>query len=306
MSYMSQRDDLPVIHTKRPDLLPETVAYTIGGGLVPGTADSPDTPKPDLSDLEGLKLTTRLPNGLTVRADAMARWVAHGASLSDAFRAAYADRKNNPAVITNLANMKAKHPSFAPAVANYREKLRDNHSQNSISLVDFVKGRLVLEAQRAKSDAGRIAALRLLGQTESLFTTVHKTERTLDPVQLEGLKAKLDQRLKHALARLGGRPLSSGDTSIEPSGAVLGLPGPRSGGNPLSASGSHAQTTDTNPSRSPGPFSTGSSLLLDAGEPLSGAGPSALGPIPPGSHPVREPNRAIIPPSVWSFLQGTR
>lgn len=193
---------LPVIQTDTPHALPPMYAYRIGQGMVASLPMNPDHAPPRVVALPTPTGARRTVNGLTARADAMARWVAHGATLTDAMRMAYRSTATGLALTRSAARV-ARNPKWRSAVDQYAAKMAEERKQASIPVHDFVMLRLAHEAQTAKTDAARVASLRLLGMTEGMFTTVHKRETTLDPKQLDQLKAKLDQRLRDTLARLG-------------------------------------------------------------------------------------------------------
>ena len=143
-----------------------------------------------------------LANGLTPRADAMARLVARGATLSDAYRAAYQTKSDlTPEQATYAAYRITHKPVWSSAIGLYREEMERKRSQAVVNMRDFVLGRLTLEAQTAGESSSRIRALELLGKTEALFTDVRRTERSINPKDLEALKTQLYQRLSTALGR---------------------------------------------------------------------------------------------------------
>lgn len=224
---MTQNQRLTLGPRMLPQSLPSSVVYTIGGAIVPDLPRYPDADMPEHVDIpDAPRGKATLHNGLTARADAMARWVAAGATLADAYRNAYSPpASKTPAAIQRSATLITCKPKWTVALQYYREERQAKQSQTSIPVADFVKGRLVLEAQHARQDSARIQALRLLGMTEGLFTTVHKTERTLDPAQLASLKDKLDQRLRSVLGRLGGTFHNASYTALDASDPISSVSG---------------------------------------------------------------------------------
>jgi len=143
-----------------------------------------------------------LANGLTPRADAMARLVARGATLSDAYRAAYQSKPDlAPIQASQAANRICHKPEWRGAIDQYRREMEAKRAQAVVNMRDFVLGRLTMEAQTAGESSSRIRALELLGKTEALFTDVRRTERSINPKDLEALKTQLYQRLSTALGR---------------------------------------------------------------------------------------------------------
>ena len=160
-----------------------------------------------------------LANGLTPRADAMARLVARGATLSDAYRAAYQSKPDLPPMQATNAAYRITHKStWGPAIDRYRAEMEGKRSQAVVNMRDFVLGRLTLEAQTAGESSSRIRALELLGKTEALFTDVRRTERSINPRDLEALKTQLYQRLSTALGRYNpSLSLGTGTANSPPS-----------------------------------------------------------------------------------------
>lgn len=272
---------LPIIHTDNPQGLPPVYAYRIGQGMVAPLPANPDHDPPKVVVLPKAGQARKTTNGLTARADAMARWVAHGASIADAMRMAYRSKKTGSA-LTAQAGRVARNPKWRAALALYVERIQEERRQATVGMRDFVTLRLAHEAQTAKTDAARVASLRLLGMTEGMFTTVHKRETTLDPKQLDQLKAKLDQRLRETLARLGGAAVPVHGPDPEAIEAEILPPEGYSSGDPLVASGSHATMPDT----IVGTQSPHSPAPLPGLGPLPDGSPLAVGPSPGGSHPA--------------------
>lgn len=178
------------------------VVYTVGGGLIPALPADPDLPRAlTATTVHGGK-NRRLANGLTRRADIMARLMARGAGTSAAYRAAYNGYDHDPIRVSDRANKITQHAAFSSVVSRYRATLEHEARQQAIGLGDFVKSRLVHEAQRARNDGARIRALELLGKTEGMFMDVRRTEKALSPKDLGALKSELNQRLRDHLLRV--------------------------------------------------------------------------------------------------------
>lgn len=182
--------------------LPASVVYTLGGRLLAHIPVDPDIPAPILgsSSTGGQR---RLANGLSPRADCMARLVARGVSGSDAYRAAYGEKGRDPRTIAARAVKIMGYPRMGTVCSDYRDRMEREQQQATVGMRDFVTGRLVHEAQTADNAPSRIRALELLGKTEAMFTDVRRTERAINPKDLEKLKNQLEQRLRAALVRLG-------------------------------------------------------------------------------------------------------
>lgn len=182
------------------EMLPNRVAYVIGGGLIPHMPADPETEAALL-----VQVTTpysgKLPNGLSPRADCMARLIARGVSGADAYRASFGKPGTPRSVVARSWSI-TRAERFRRAVLGYREMLARERLQTSYGIRDFVLSRLTLEAQTAPETSSRIRALELLGKTEALFTTVTRHENVIDPASLNALKAQLEQRLRSALTRL--------------------------------------------------------------------------------------------------------
>lgn len=246
---------LPVYAVAKPQALPIRVVYHLGGSLAAAQEVAPIRPgiapptevvvEPSMIDRRAIKKV----NGLTPRQDAMARWVAHGATIADAYRLAYRPTRTEPRVTSNHAARVSVHPKFRNAVMVYENAIENESRQQSVSTQDFVKGRLVIEAQDAPQAQARLKALELLGKTEGMFLNVTKTETKMDEFQLETLKTKLEQRLSDVLTRLGvGQVLDSepavssrnAENPLEKTQAI-----PLEGGTPLKEDGSHPPPAHT-------------------------------------------------------------
>lgn len=266
---VSNGEAIRTLGLRNPRRLPARVVYSLDGGLVPETVDSPDHASPVHADVTATgKLQSRRTNGLTVKADAMARWMAHGATASDAFRAAYKPHPTMaPHRVAHRANVIMNRPAFTVTLERHSERLEEEGRQTTFMMRDFVKARLVLEAQNARQDSARIQALKLLGQTEGMFTTVHRNERSVNPAELAELKAKLEQRLRATLARLGQSvgPMDGTEQAAIPA-LETASPDPHPPGNPLCASGSPHEKIYTIPLKQP---------LGLGGPPLSAGTPSS-------------------------------
>lgn len=213
-------------------------------------------PDPDLPPVQirELRKGNRAPNGLLPRTDAMARMMARGVQGTVAYRACF-----NASCEPRMASVKAWRiagfPKFRAALDMYRERMEDMQRQHTIGMRDFVLGRLTHEAQRAPEAAARIKALDLLGKSEGMWTTVHRTEKALSPKDITELKAQLDHRLRHALSRLNPRIAaalshdtgSGGPSTSREDGAATPTPG----ASPLISMGSHPKPTILSPSDAP-------------------------------------------------------
>jgi hypothetical protein len=203
------------------DMLPASVVYVEGGKLIPALPHDPDLPDV-LTAAANIKGWRKLKNGLAPRTDIMARLMARGVQGVAAYRTAF-NRSDEPIQASTKAWRIIGKPRFAAALRAYREILERESRQRAVEVADYVKGRLVQESQTAKESAARIKALQLLGQTEGLFTTVHRTEKVMDAAQLHTMKAQLYQRLRQAMAVSGHTPQASlsHDTG---SGSGTGIP----------------------------------------------------------------------------------
>lgn len=219
---------------RQPQTLPANVVYTVNGGLMPDIPPSPDMLPQCPIDWHTPAQHIRRVYGLSPRADAMARFVAHGVTLSDSYRAAY--RANAlPLTISRRANSIATSDRFKASVHWYSSALDRIATQRTVNMVDYVKSRLVLESQHADVSGSRIRALELLGKTESMFIDVKRTERVLDATQVASLKVQLEQRLRTVLARLGSGPSRDPGTEADHEGGIESLDsGPHAVLSPLS------------------------------------------------------------------------
>lgn len=206
--------------------LPDKVVWSIGGGLIPFIPSDPALPASTPVLVKGKPTQAWMAKGLTPRADCMARLVARGVAISDAYRASYG-HTGNPRVISVRANGISRTGRFASAVHGYRARLEEEAKQAVYGVQDFVMSRLVLESQTADSAAARIRATELLGKTEAMFTDVKRTERTLSKADAKSLKAQLEQRLMAALSRVSPalRASLSHDTGTGLSPMDAGNPG---------------------------------------------------------------------------------
>lgn len=220
---------------RQPQTLPANVVYTVNGGLMPDIPPSPDMLPALPHDWHTPSHRVHRIYGLSPRADAMARFVAHGVTTSDAYRAAYQCSDPRPGRISQRADTIARSPRYRSAIAWYRGELDRLTAQRVVSMVDYVKSRLVLESQHADVSGSRIRALELLGKTESMFIDVKRTERVLDATQVASLKVQLEQRLRTVLARLGSVPSRDTGTEADHEGGIESLDsGPHAVLSPLS------------------------------------------------------------------------
>lgn len=181
------------------EALPARVIYT-PTGMVPQVPVDLDMPAPVTVAATGSMRGHKLANGLTRKADAMARMVARGIAAVDAYRAVYGI-STDPKGDTQRASRIACTGKFGAVVIDYRNRLLSDGRQNHIRMRDFVLGRLTLEAQTARESGSRIRALDLLGKSEGMWTTVHRTEKSMTPKDMKELKGQLEQRLRAALSK---------------------------------------------------------------------------------------------------------
>lgn len=245
------------------NVLPASVVYQIGGTLVPSLPADPDLPPPRVVRCKGANGQHWLVNGLTPRADAMARLVARGVGPSAAYRAAYSVTDTPPGRVAQQANRIASTARFAQRTNEYRRAMEESERQSRIGIRDFVLGRLTLEAQSAPEAAARIKALDLLGKTEGMFTSVHRTEKSINPKDLANLKDQLEQRLRLALLKYNpSLSLASGPATGPPEAVAIGPAGPHTPIAPLEANGDPSEAAILIPSSnspiSPAPVSSGS------------------------------------------------
>lgn len=176
----------------------------------------------------------------------MARLMARGLGGVAAYRVAFG-RSYEPIRASSKAWRIAGTQRFKVAMGAYRTILERESRQRAVGMRDFVLGRLTIEAQTAPESAARIKALDLLGKTEGMFTTVHRTEKTMDAVQLQAMKAELYQRIRATLGH-AGRAMPA--TLSHDTGRESGTPLPQEThprGIPLITSGSHPEPGDTIP-----------------------------------------------------------
>lgn len=214
------------------EALPVSVVYTMGGTLLAHLPVDPDIPSPvHIGDIQA-QGRKRLTNGLTPRADCMARLMARGVSGSDAYRAAYGDKGRTPHTIAARVNQIMGYATMATVVRDYRERMERERQQATVGMRDFVTGRLVHEAQTADNAPSRIRALELLGKTQAMFTDVKRTERAINPKDLDKLKGQLEQRLRSALSRLVPGLSHTSGTAISPESGGNEVPATPPGGQP--------------------------------------------------------------------------
>jgi hypothetical protein len=213
------------------------IVYLPGGTLMPKVPLDLDIPPAQISG--EIRTGRTLANGLTPRADAMARLVARGATLSDAYRAAYQARPDiAPQQVTYAVQRISHKAGWGNAVGLYRRGMEEKRAQAVVNMRDFVLGRLTMEAQTAGESSSRIRALELLGKTEALFTDVRRTEKSINPKDLEALKTQLYQRLSTALGRYNpALSLGIGTVNSPPSATAeeKGSREPHPPGSPLAA-----------------------------------------------------------------------
>lgn len=252
--------------------LPDRVVYVTGGNLVPYIPADPAIPptvtatgKPPYIVRNG-----RLANGLSPKADCMARLMARGVSGVDALRAAYGVSGTPPRLATRASQV-VMRPGMREAIANYRASAEREREQEAFGMRDFVLSRLTLEAQTAKQDTARIQALKLLGQSEAMWTSVQRTEKTIDQKDLQALKAQLEQRLRHAVQRLMPHQTMGLSQGLGTgNGLETGQTGPHPGISPLIEHEGPTTSGDTNP-LTPPPIFHGSPREMEAGDFLLGS-----------------------------------
>lgn len=242
---MARRKALPLIPvneatSKSPDELPARVIYSLRrDALVPAPGLDPDMPTPEFKLVA--KQPGKLANGLTYRADAMARMVARGVPATEALRSIYPVRPGlAPKYVAERAFRITRSETFDRVLTGYREELREQGAQAIVSIRQFVMSRLVQEAQDAKADASRVRSLELLGKTEGMFTDVKRVEHIQDG-RIDELKQRLSARLEQIMTRFAPMSPSHGDdiATIQPQ--------PHPPSTPLISSGSHPEKLHMNP-----------------------------------------------------------
>jgi hypothetical protein len=213
------------------------IVYLAGGTLMPRLPVDLDIPPVTISG--EIRTGRTLANGLTPKADAMARLVARGATLSDAYRAAYQARPDiAPQQVTYAVQRISHKAGWGNAVGLYRRGMEEKRAQAVVNMRDFVLGRLTMEAQTAGESSSRIRALELLGKTEALFTDVRRTEKSINPKDLEALKTQLYQRLSTALGRYNpalSLGIGTANNPQSPTAEEKGSREPHPPGSPLAA-----------------------------------------------------------------------
>lgn len=271
-----QRDMIqPVIVSGTPETLPARVVYTLDGNLVSAMPGDLDLPPPEYVTVPYRK--GRLPNGLTQRADAMARMMARGLEASNAFRDAYNERQSNPRRVATRAMHVMRHPCFESVRGRYVWEMRKEQAQRIIPMKTYVIGKLVDESQMAEQASARIRALELLGKSVSLFTDVRRVE-TFTSDDVSKLKEQLFQRLTDVAQRMRMTP-SQGDN------AVSSLAEPTGYGLPVVAAGPIQPEPITN---------TKAQFLLSPLGPLSSEDPSGWGAIWGGLPEVENPIPEVL------------
>ena len=229
--------------------------YMPEGNLAPAIPYDPDIPPAEL--LPGwVTVRGRLPNGLSRRADLMARLMARGVQAVAAYRAAF-NASGEAIRDAKRAWRIGRTPRFRAELGSYRERLQRERRQASLGMREFVLGRLALEAQHASESSARIKALDLLGKSEALWTTVHRTEKTISPKDMQSLRVQLEQRLRDAMLKLNSRlqgqavahshDTGSGQAAAGPQAGDETAGGPHPPGSPLILNGFPSKTFDTIP-----------------------------------------------------------
>ena len=205
------------VYPASPKLLPARVVYTMDGELIAAPSSDPDLPPPVYATVPTLRGLTRLENGLSPRADIMARYVARNEPISDAFRAAYDAGHLSPSLVAFRSARVSRVQQFDNAVASYRVEMEREQKQTVVSMRNFVTGTLVKEAQSADVASARIRAAELLGKTQGMFVDVKRVE-TFTSSDVSKMKAQLNQRLSELLATFAPRlSPSHGDNPDTPS-----------------------------------------------------------------------------------------
>ncbi len=265
----------PVMVEGRPDILPARVVYTLDGNLVSAMPGDIDLPPPEYVTVPYRR--GRLPNGLTLRSDAMARMMARGYEGTRAYRDAYNDRRTVPRVVTERVLRIVSYPAFKPVCDTYRYEMQREQAQRVIPIKTYVTGRLVDESQMAEQASARIRALELLGKSVSLFTDVRRVE-TFTSSDVDRMKTELYQRLNTLAQRMRISP-SQGEITDS------GLAEPTYTPSPLVGMGPIQREPITN-TLSSGPNSS-SGTPSGSPEDLSGWGdvwaPEVANPSPEGS-----------------------
>jgi hypothetical protein len=284
---------LPVAidNTSRPgsaSKLPDKTVYHTGGILLPDNIpNDPDIIAEEISETnpQWLIYGKRCANGLRPRHDLMARLMARGLSVADSYRAAY-NRYDLPAItVSQRAASVTKHAKFIGVLNQLRADYEQKSLQNAISVVDFVKGRLVLEAQSARNDGARIRALELLGKTESMFVDVKRNEN-VNVADLDKLKAQLEQRLRGILKNYSnvssleqGTAIPAETQRYNVTDAEIVQPEPHAPITPLLGTGFPSQKIDTIPPTQSGPIHPNSMENTPTVNDSAGYDPDFSGPL---------------------------
>jgi hypothetical protein len=200
-------------------------------------------------------------NGLTPRQDAMARWIAAGSSISDAYRAAYCTTTGDTKQIADHASHVAGKPPLPAVVAGYRREWAEASQYKAIDVRNTVMSGLhSIATDTGMPPAVRVRALELLGKTEALFTDVRRVERTSDS-DAKALKSLLEQRLS-AYLRHQRKAVPLAATTVAVNSTELALEEPHPMGTPPLQRGGPAHVDVTNQLEQPDNFS---STSLDGG-----------------------------------------
>ena len=132
---------------------------------------------------------------LTAKQEQFAQSVAHGKTLSDAYRGAYdCDNMKDQSVWTEASKL-MDHPQVAQRVHSIQKAQEEKSLHDHARLKRLVLEQLHTEAMTAESDSARIRALELLGKSIAMFTDrVEQDEKQRSSGEIEAeLMAKLDE-----------------------------------------------------------------------------------------------------------------
>ena len=132
---------------------------------------------------------------LTAKQEQFAQSVAHGKTLSDAYRGAYdCDNMKDQSVWTEASKL-MDHPQVVQRVHSIQKAQEEKSLHDHARLKRLVLEQLHTEAMTAESDSARIRALELLGKSIAMFTDrVEQDEKQRSSGEIEAeLMAKLDE-----------------------------------------------------------------------------------------------------------------
>jgi len=140
-------------------------------------------------------------HGLTARQEAFAHLVAEGHTLSEAYRRAYRPPASAAATIQNKASATMRLDHVKARVDAIVAQNRVERSLDSAQMLEFVRNRLLLEAQNSASKpADRLKALELIGKLSDVAAfrerIVEEQADTKSAVEMEReIKRKLEKIL---------------------------------------------------------------------------------------------------------------